>query len=164
LPTERIAAAGSGAATLKSLMPQTLSDNTSRLVVRLDACCRGSHPVLPIHGTARRRLGVHDDVNGDIDHHLIPDFYRRATERAGQSVRGGLRAPWSQAGAVSFMDEAGIDAAIASIRAPRFDAVSAQVCLPLWVSFPACYHSSGRKTILETASDIYSLNRDSEVA
>ena len=76
----------------------------------------------------------------DIHHHLIPDFYRRATERAGQSVRGVLPAPWSQAGALSFMDDAGIDVAIASISAPRFDAVSAQVCLGLWVSSPHANH------------------------
>jgi 6-methylsalicylate decarboxylase len=54
----------------------------------------------------------------DIHHHLIPDFYRRATEHDGQSVGGVLPAPWSQASALSFMDDAGIDVAIASISAP----------------------------------------------
>lgn len=100
----------------------------------------------------------------DIHHHLIPDFYRRATERAGQSVRGVLPAPWSQAGALSFMDDAGIDVAIASISAPRFDAVSAQVCLGYGSAPRMLTTSSDRETILESVSDIYSLNRDSEVA
>jgi 6-methylsalicylate decarboxylase len=54
----------------------------------------------------------------DIHHHLIPDFYRRATEHDGQSVGGVLPAAWSQASALSFMDDAGIDVAIASISAP----------------------------------------------
>jgi predicted TIM-barrel fold metal-dependent hydrolase len=54
----------------------------------------------------------------DIHHHLLPDFYRRATEHDGQSVGGVLPAPWSQASALSFMDDAGIDVAIESISAP----------------------------------------------
>jgi 6-methylsalicylate decarboxylase len=54
----------------------------------------------------------------DIHHHLIPDFYRAATEHDGQSVGGVLPAAWSQANALSFMDDAGIDVAIASISAP----------------------------------------------
>jgi predicted TIM-barrel fold metal-dependent hydrolase len=54
----------------------------------------------------------------DIHHHLIPDFYRAATEHDGQSVGGVLPADWSQANALSFMDDAGIDVAIASISAP----------------------------------------------
>ncbi|MBB5168519.1 amidohydrolase family protein [Mycobacterium sp. AZCC_0083] len=54
----------------------------------------------------------------DIHHHLIPDFYRAATEHDGQSVGGVLPATWSQANALSFMDDAGIDVAIASISAP----------------------------------------------
>jgi aminocarboxymuconate-semialdehyde decarboxylase len=54
----------------------------------------------------------------DIHHHLIPDFYRAATEHDGQSVGGVLPAAWSQDSALSFMDDAGIDVAIASISAP----------------------------------------------
>jgi 6-methylsalicylate decarboxylase len=54
----------------------------------------------------------------DIHHHLIPDFYRAATEHDGQSVGGVLPAVWSRASALSFIDEAGIDVAIASISAP----------------------------------------------
>lgn len=54
----------------------------------------------------------------DIHHHLIPDFYRAATEHDGQSVGGVLPAVWSQAEALSFLDDAGIDVAVASISAP----------------------------------------------
>jgi 6-methylsalicylate decarboxylase len=54
----------------------------------------------------------------DIHHHLIPDFYRAATEHDGQSVGGVVPADWSQATALSFMNDAGIDVAIASISAP----------------------------------------------
>jgi aminocarboxymuconate-semialdehyde decarboxylase len=54
----------------------------------------------------------------DIHHHIIPDFYRAATEIGGQSVGGVLPARWTEAGALSFMDEAGIDVAITSISAP----------------------------------------------
>jgi 6-methylsalicylate decarboxylase len=54
----------------------------------------------------------------DIHHHLIPDFYRRATEHDGQSVGGVLPAAWSPLSALSFMDDARIDVAIASISAP----------------------------------------------
>ena len=54
----------------------------------------------------------------DIHHHLIPDFYRAATEHDGQSVGGVRPAAWSQAHTLSFMDDAGIDVAIASASAP----------------------------------------------
>jgi 6-methylsalicylate decarboxylase len=54
----------------------------------------------------------------DLHHHLIPDFYRSATEHDGQSVGGVLPAVWSQASALSFMDDTSIDVAIASISAP----------------------------------------------
>ena len=54
----------------------------------------------------------------DIHHHVIPDFYRAATEIGGRSVGGVLPARWTEANALSFMDEAGIDVAITSISAP----------------------------------------------
>jgi aminocarboxymuconate-semialdehyde decarboxylase len=54
----------------------------------------------------------------DIHHHIIPDFYRAATEIGGQSVGGVPPARWTEASALSFMDEAGIDLAITSISAP----------------------------------------------
>jgi hypothetical protein len=53
----------------------------------------------------------------DIHHYLIPGFYRAATEHDGQSVGGVLPARWSQVSALSLMDDAGIDVAIASISA-----------------------------------------------
>jgi hypothetical protein len=57
--------------------------------------------MLLIRGTLPpRRLGAHHDVHSCIHHHLIPDFYER----------------------LSFMDDAGIDVAIASISAPEGDA------------------------------------------
>jgi hypothetical protein len=43
----------------------------------------------------------------DIHHHLLPDFYRRATEHNGQSVGGVRPAVWTRANALSFMDDAG---------------------------------------------------------
>jgi 6-methylsalicylate decarboxylase len=54
----------------------------------------------------------------DVHHHFIPEFYRAATLRDGQFVGGVLPASWSQANALSFMDDAGIDVAVASISAP----------------------------------------------
>ena len=54
----------------------------------------------------------------DIHHHFMPDFYRTATEHDGHSVGGVLPAPWSRANTLSFLDDAGIDIAIASISAP----------------------------------------------
>jgi predicted TIM-barrel fold metal-dependent hydrolase len=54
----------------------------------------------------------------DIHHHIIPDFYRAATEIGGRSVGGVPPARWTEASALSFMDEAGIDVAITSISAP----------------------------------------------
>ena len=54
----------------------------------------------------------------DIHHHLIPDFYGHATERDGQLVGGVVPGAWSQASALAFMDDAGIDVAVASISAP----------------------------------------------
>ena len=59
----------------------------------------------------------------DIHHHLLPDFYRRATEHDGQSVGGVRPAVWTRANALSFMGDAGIDVAVAvaSISAPGVD-------------------------------------------
>jgi len=54
----------------------------------------------------------------DIHHHIIPDFYRAATEVGGRLVGGVQPARWTERNALSFMDEAGIDVAITSISAP----------------------------------------------
>ena len=37
----------------------------------------------------------------DIHHHIIPDFYRAATEVGGQPVGGVLPARWTEVGALS---------------------------------------------------------------
>ena len=60
-------------------------------------------------------------ITVEIHHHLIPDFYRAATEHDGRSVGGVLPATWSPANALSFMDDTGIDAQ--SDLSPPEDAV-----------------------------------------
>ncbi|MFI9381898.1 amidohydrolase family protein [Kutzneria sp. NPDC052558] len=54
----------------------------------------------------------------DFHHHVLPDFYRRASEIGGVSVGGVLPARWSPAAALGFLDDAGIDVAVTSISAP----------------------------------------------
>jgi Isochorismatase family len=60
----------------------------------------------------------------DVHHHNLPDIFRRATNDAHSSVGGILPAPWSKESALSYMDDAGIDVAITSIRSlwPDFGA------------------------------------------
>jgi len=54
----------------------------------------------------------------DIHHHVIPDFYWEASNIDGDAA-GGITPPrWSLDGAIAFLDEAGIDAAVASISTP----------------------------------------------
>ena len=54
----------------------------------------------------------------DIHHHVLPDFFWRATNE-GDSPVGGIAPPkWSPAAALSFLDEAGIDVAVTSISTP----------------------------------------------
>ena len=52
-------------------------------------------------------------------HHLIPDFYRAATEHDGQSVGGVRTATWSPANALSFMDHTGCRAGGRAYRTLR---------------------------------------------
>ena len=54
----------------------------------------------------------------DFHHHVLPDFYRRASEIGGVSVGGVPPAPWSPQSALGFIDDAGIDVAVTSISAP----------------------------------------------
>ena len=54
----------------------------------------------------------------DIHHHILPDFFWRATNEASGPVGGIAPAHWSADGAVSFMDDAGIDVAVTSISTP----------------------------------------------
>ena len=54
----------------------------------------------------------------DVHHHMLPDFFFRETNEAGNPV-GGIKPPaWSKELMLSFMDEAQIDAAIMSISTP----------------------------------------------
>ena len=54
----------------------------------------------------------------DIHHHILPDFFWRATNEADDPVGGITPPPWSAAGALSFLDDAGIDVAVTSISTP----------------------------------------------
>jgi aminocarboxymuconate-semialdehyde decarboxylase len=54
----------------------------------------------------------------DLHHHVIPDFYWEASNESGEAA-GGITPPrWSLDGAIAYLDEAGIDAAVASISTP----------------------------------------------
>ncbi len=54
----------------------------------------------------------------DVHHHILPDIFWRATNEAHGPVGGFAPPPWSKEGALSFMDDAGIDVAITSISTP----------------------------------------------
>jgi aminocarboxymuconate-semialdehyde decarboxylase len=54
----------------------------------------------------------------DLHHHVIPDFYWRASNEGGNAA-GGINPPrWSLDGAIAYLDEAGIDVAVPSISTP----------------------------------------------
>ena len=54
----------------------------------------------------------------DIHQHVIPDFYWEASNEDGNAA-GGITPPrWSLAGAIAYLDEAGIDVAVPSISTP----------------------------------------------
>ena len=54
----------------------------------------------------------------DLHHHVIPDFYWEASNEDGNAA-GGINPPrWSLDGAIAYLDEAGIDAAVVSISTP----------------------------------------------
>jgi aminocarboxymuconate-semialdehyde decarboxylase len=54
----------------------------------------------------------------DLHHHVIPDFYWEASNEGGEAA-GGITPPrWSLEGALAYLDEAAIDAAVASISTP----------------------------------------------
>jgi 6-methylsalicylate decarboxylase len=54
----------------------------------------------------------------DTHHHVIPDFYWQASNEDGNAA-GGINPPrWSLEGAIAYLDEAGIDVAVASISTP----------------------------------------------
>jgi aminocarboxymuconate-semialdehyde decarboxylase len=54
----------------------------------------------------------------DMHHHMLPDFFWRATNEGDHPVGGIAPPPWSRASARSFLDDAGIDVAITSISTP----------------------------------------------
>jgi 6-methylsalicylate decarboxylase len=54
----------------------------------------------------------------DVHHHILPDFFFRATNEAGSPVGGIAPQAWTKETALSFMDDAGIDVAITSISTP----------------------------------------------
>ncbi|HEX3828855.1 MAG TPA: isochorismatase family protein, partial [Sporichthyaceae bacterium] len=54
----------------------------------------------------------------DVHHHILPDFFFRATNEGDQPVGGIALPPWSRASMLSFLDDAGIDVAITSISTP----------------------------------------------
>jgi len=51
----------------------------------------------------------------DIHHHRLPDFFWQAANEGDRPVGGIAPPPWSRAGALSFLDDAGIDVAVTSI-------------------------------------------------
>jgi predicted TIM-barrel fold metal-dependent hydrolase len=54
----------------------------------------------------------------DLHQHVIPDFYWEASNEDGNAA-GGITPPrWSLAGAIAYLDEAGIDVAVPSISTP----------------------------------------------
>ena len=54
----------------------------------------------------------------DLHHHVIPDFYWEASNEDGNAA-GGITPPrWSLEGAIAYLDEARIDAAVPSISTP----------------------------------------------
>jgi 6-methylsalicylate decarboxylase len=54
----------------------------------------------------------------DLHHHAIPDFYWEASNEDGNAA-GGITPPrWSLEGAIAYLDEARIDAAVPSISTP----------------------------------------------
>ena len=54
----------------------------------------------------------------DIHHHMLPDFFWRATNEDGHPVGGIAPPPWSRASTLSFLDDAGIDVAVTSVSTP----------------------------------------------
>src|ERR1700687_5868956 len=54
----------------------------------------------------------------DVHHHILPDFLWAATNEVDHPVGGIQPPPWSIDGALSFIDDAGIDVAITSISTP----------------------------------------------
>src|SRR3954447_20179263 len=54
----------------------------------------------------------------DLHHHVIPGFYWEASNEDGNAAGGITPARWSLDSAIAYLDEAGIDLAVASISTP----------------------------------------------
>jgi 6-methylsalicylate decarboxylase len=54
----------------------------------------------------------------DVHHHFRPDFFLRATNDLGNPVGGIAPPPWSKEAMLSYMDDAGTNAAVISISTP----------------------------------------------
>jgi hypothetical protein len=54
----------------------------------------------------------------DTHHHVLPDFFWQATENAHAPIGGLAPLRWSKEASISFMDDAGIDAAVVSLSTP----------------------------------------------
>jgi 6-methylsalicylate decarboxylase len=54
----------------------------------------------------------------DTHHHILPDFFWRATNDAHAPIGGLAPLQWSKEAMISFMDDAGIDVAVTSVSTP----------------------------------------------
>jgi predicted TIM-barrel fold metal-dependent hydrolase len=54
----------------------------------------------------------------DVHHHILPDYFWRATNDAHSPVGGIAPPPWSKEAMLSYMDDAGTDVAMTSISTP----------------------------------------------
>jgi 6-methylsalicylate decarboxylase len=54
----------------------------------------------------------------DTHHHMLPDFFWRATDNSETPVGGIAPLQWSKEASIAFMDDAGIDVAILSVSTP----------------------------------------------
>jgi 6-methylsalicylate decarboxylase len=54
----------------------------------------------------------------DTHHHVLPDFFWKATENANAPVGGLAPLRWTTEATISFMDDAGIDVAVVSLSSP----------------------------------------------
>jgi predicted TIM-barrel fold metal-dependent hydrolase len=54
----------------------------------------------------------------DVHHHILPDFFWRATNDSHGVVGGIVPAPWSKEMMLSYMDDAGTQVALGSISTP----------------------------------------------
>jgi len=54
----------------------------------------------------------------DLHYHVVPDFYRQAASEHGNAAGDGSPPGWSLEAGIAYLDEAGIDVAVASLGAP----------------------------------------------